>query len=397
MPSFYVLEKRRRPMKILHLADTHIGKKVNGYSMVEDQKYILEKVYEIIEAEKVDRVVVAGDVYDKSIPVVEAVEALNDFLKKLSDMGVKTYIISGNHDSSARLEFGSDLMKNSGIYIAKKFNGKIEVVHDKDEYGDIDFYLLPFIKPVDVKHYYGESYEPEAFNSYDSAMKVVMENTSVDESKRNIILSHQFVVGADVSGSEDSPVMVGGVDQIGKDNYEKFDYVALGHIHRSQKIQENIRYSGTLLKYSFGEANQTKEVLIVDMKEKGNIEYKTIPLVPLHDMKEVTGIYDKLTLNEFYMSDDKGFDREDYLKIVLEDESDIPGALNVLRSIYPNLMELGYKRNNGVSINITDGAIKAEQKSPLELVCEFFKKQYNKDLNQDQIKYINEIVEKWED
>lgn len=375
-------------MRFLHLADLHIGKKVNGFSMLEDQRYIFQEILKIIDERKVDAVLIAGDVYDKSIPSAEAVVLFNDFLNDLAGRNLKVFVISGNHDSVERISFGSDLIRMSHVYMSKSFSGVPEKVSLKDSFGEIHIYMLPFIKPAMVKHIY----EDVEISGYNEAMAYVMEKTDVDEKERNILMAHQFVSGGSRCESED--ISVGGIDEVSAENFLKFDYVALGHLHGPQYIKnEAIRYSGTPLKYSFSEVKHKKSALIVDIREKGNIELETIPLVPLHDMTEIRGKYNELMSKDFY----KGMDTLDYIHITLTDEEDIVNALELLRTVYPNIMKLDYDNQRTRSNQDISGAEEVEGKAPLDLFGEFFELQNNQPMSEEQTAFMEELIEKvWE-
>ena len=377
-------------MKFIHLSDLHLGKRVNEFSMLEDQEYILTKIINIIDDQKPDGVIIAGDVYDKSVPSAEAVELFDDFLVKLSNRNLKVFVISGNHDSAERIAFGGRLMDKSGIYMSPVYDGKIEPITVSDNFGDVNIYMLPFVKPANVRRFYPES----EISSYTDAIKTIVDDMSIDESKRNILITHQFVTGASRTESED--ISVGGTDNVDASVFEMFDYVALGHIHRSQKCtSEYIRYSGTPLKYSFSEANDKKEVVILDIKDKGTIELSFVPLVPKRDMVEIKGKYDELTLKSFYENTSY---IEDYMHITLTDEDDIPDVLTKLRVIYKNIMKLDYdnqRTRHSVEIN---GADNVERKSPFEHFGEFYEMQNGQALSEEQSEFMTEIIEQiWGD
>lgn len=377
-------------MKFIHLSDLHLGKRVNEFSMLEDQEYILTKIINIIDDQKPDGVIIAGDVYDKSVPSAEAVELFDDFLVKLSNRNLKVFVISGNHDSAERIAFGGRLMDKSGIYMSPVYDGKIEPITVSDNFGDVNIYMLPFVKPANVRRFYPES----EISSYTDAIKTIVDDMNIDESKRNILITHQFVTGASRTESED--ISVGGTDNVDASVFEKFDYVALGHIHRSQKCTSDyIRYSGTPLKYSFSEANDKKEVVVLDIKDKGTIELSFVPLVPKRDMVEIKGKYDELTLKSFYENTSY---IEDYMHITLTDEDDIPDVLTKLRVIYKNIMKLDYdnqRTRHSVEIN---GADNVERKSPFEHFGEFYEMQNGQALSEEQSEFMTEIIEQiWGD
>ena len=370
-------------MRFLHLADLHIGKRVNGFSMIEDQKFVFEQVYNVIENEKIDGIIMAGDIYDKPVPSAEAVKLFDEMLTRLVSINLPIFVISGNHDSAERIGFGSDILSAAKVYMSRVYNGNLQKIELEDDYGKINVYLLPFIKPATVKNIYKEA----EMKDYDDALEYVLSQEKIDETKRNVIVSHQFVTGAMRSESEE--VSVGGLDNVSVENYEAFDYVALGHIHRAQQMgRESARYAGTLLKYSFSEEKHNKSMTIVDLKEKGNIEIKEIPVKPLHDLKTIKGKFSKITSEEFY----KELKKEDYYRAVLTDEDDILNAIGKLKSIYPNLMSMEYDNTRTRSYSVVDNVETGETKSPLDYFEEFFEKQNGRKMSEKQRNYLLEIL-----
>lgn len=377
-------------MKFIHLSDLHLGKRLNEFSLLEDQEYILTKIINIIDDEKPQAVIIAGDVYDKSVPSAEAVELFDDFLVRLSKRELKVLVISGNHDSAERIAFGGRLMDKSGIFMSPVYSGKVEPVTLDDEYGDINFYLLPFVKPANVRRFYPES----EIISYTDAIKTVVCDMAINTEQRNVLITHQFVTGASRTESED--VSVGGTDNVDVSAFDGFDYVALGHIHKSQKCgSEYVRYCGTPLKYSFSEAKDNKTVTVVDIKRKGNIELSFIPLTPKRDMVELKGTYEELTDKSFY--ENTTYD-EDYIHITLTDEEDIPDVLAKLRVIYKNMMGLSYDNTRTRHSAEIDGAENVKDKPPIELFGEFYEMQNGKPMSEEQISFMNDIIERvWGD
>lgn len=377
-------------MKIIHLADLHIGKRVNEFSMIDDQKYILNQILEIIDKEKPDAVIIAGDVYDKQVPSIEAVELLDSFISDISKRKTTTFIISGNHDSSERLAFGSSLMAMGKIYISPVYNGKISKYTLKNDFGSANFYLLPFVKPSHVKRFFPD----EKIESYTDAIKVVVDNLKLDSSEINILIAHQFVTGA--SRTESEEISVGGLDNVDASVFEDFDYVALGHIHRPQKIgTERIRYCGTPLKYSFSEVNDTKSVSIIEINSKEDFNLRMIPLIPKRDMRKIRGTYEELTTKNSY----ENTNTDDYIHVTLTDEFNVADAIQKLRVIYKNIMKLEYdnmRTRESRKINLDDMVI--ENKNPLEIFSEFYKLQNNKEMNDEQKEIIKKIMEEvWEE
>ena len=377
-------------MKIIHLADLHIGKRVNEFSMIDDQKYILNQILEIIDKEKPDALIIAGDVYDKQVPSIEAVELLDSFISDISKRKTTTFIISGNHDSAERLAFGSSLMAMGKIYISPVYNGKISKYTLKDDFGSANFYLLPFVKPNHVKRFFPD----EKIESYTDAIKVVVDNLKLDTSEINILIAHQFVTGA--SRTESEEISVGGLDNVDASVFEDFDYVALGHIHRPQKIGiERIRYCGTPLKYSFSEVNDTKSVSIIEINSKEDFNLRMISLIPKRDMRKIRGTYEELTTKNSY----ENTNTDDYIHVTLTDEFNVADAIQKLRVIYKNIMKLEYdnmRTRESRKINLDDMVI--ENKNPLEIFSEFYKLQNNKEMDDEQKEIIKKIMEEvWEE
>ena len=376
-------------MKLIHLSDLHIGKRVNEFSMIEDQKYILGQILNIIDETKPDGVIIAGDVYDKTTPSEEAVHLLNDFICQLAARKMKTFIISGNHDSAERLAFGAQLIGETGIHISPVYNGETVKFTLQDDFGNVNIFMLPFIKPAHVRRYY-----PDAeIITYTDAVRVAVENMNVDTAERNIIVTHQFVTGAQGSDSEEKSL--GGSDNVEVNVFDCFDYVALGHIHGPQRMtRDTVRYCGTPLKYSFSEADHKKSVTIVEMGEKGNVEISTVPLVPLRDMRIVKGTYNEIAHRANYQHTNT----DDYIEIVLIDEEDIPDAIGRLRVIYPNIMSLKYDNKRTAHNQEIGAAENVEEKQPIELFAELYQLQNNQSMTDQQYSFMQQLIEKiWED
>lgn len=400
-------------MKFMHISDLHIGKRVNGFSMLEDQRYILGQILAIADREKTDGIWIAGDIYDKTVPSAEAVGLFDDFLTAISARGIRCFIISGNHDSPERIAFGARLMERSGVYLSPVFGGEIEPVSLQDEYGELRIYLLPFLKPAHVR----QAYPDAQIESFQDALAEVIGRicpecaerpgtedtettgstatgrTAWDAGCRNVLLAHQFVAGAARCESEE--MSVGGLDQVSADLFRAFDYVALGHIHTPQQIgRENIRYCGTPLKYSFSEAGTEKSVTIVELREKGTVEIRPVALRPLRDMRKIRGTYMELTARETY----QGTAVEDYLQVTLTDEEDVPGALGKLRSIYPNIMKLEYDNQRTRANHAIEAGEDPGQKQPLELFAELYELQNNQPMSEEQRTFAQQLIEKiWEE
>ncbi|MGN0328398.1 MAG: exonuclease SbcCD subunit D [Lachnospira sp.] len=372
-------------MKLMHISDLHLGKKIFEYSMIEDQRYILKQILGIVDSEKTDGVIIAGDVYDKPVPTTEAVELLDDFLKCLVERKQKIFIISGNHDSAERIAFASSILKESGVFVAPVFDGNISPINMKNENEECNIYMLPFVKPSTVRNVY----ENAEIVDYTDAIRSVIEHIDLDKSKNNILVMHQFVTGALVCDSEEKSV--GGLDDVSGEVLKDFDYVALGHIHGPQRVgRDSIRYCGTPLKYSFSEVNHKKCVTILDIKEKGNINIDTVPLIPRKDLYEIKGTYDEITSRQFY--EGKDF-KEGYLHVTLTDEDDIPEAISKLRSIYPYIMKLNYD-NTRTRVSGEIGASEnVQEKTPIELFSELYVLQNGVELTKDQQEYMADMIE----
>lgn len=370
-------------MKIIHLSDLHIGKRVHEFSMIEDQKYILEQILSIIEEEKPDGVILAGDLYDKPVPPAEAVSVLDGFLTKLADQTCMALAVSGNHDSAERIAFGSRLMRERGVYMSPVYDGTTEPVTVRDSFGEIAIYLLPFLKPAVARRFF----DGEEINTYQEAVCAAVSRMKLDPQKRNVLVAHQFVTGAVRCESEE--LSVGGLDQVDASLFQAFDYVALGHIHSPQHVgRKEVRYCGTPLKYSFSEAGQKKSVTVVELKEKGNVAIRTVPLTPLRDMRMIRGTYMEVTDRSFYQDTNT----DDYIHITLTDEEDIPDGMQKLRTVYPNLMRLEYDNQRTRIHQSVEGAEAVEEKSEVELFEEFFMLQNNQPMGKEQEAFVRALV-----
>lgn len=376
-------------MKLIHLSDLHLGKRVNEFSMLEDQQYILTEILQIIDREKPNGVMIAGDVYDKSVPSAEAVALLDDFLVRLAKRDLQVFLISGNHDSPERMAFGGRLMAQSGVHLAPVYDGKVSPITLTDEYGPVNLYLLPFLKPAHVRRCFPE----REILTYTDALAAAIEAMGVDPAQRNVLVTHQFVTGAARCDSEE--ISVGGTDNVDVSVFEPFDYVALGHIHGPQQVgRETVRYCGTPLKYSFSEAKHQKSVTVVELGEKGAVSVRTVPLTPMRDLAELRGTYEELTFRGFYQG--RSYPR-DYVHITLTDEEDIPDAVSKLRIIYPNLMKLDYDNKRTRAGIVLEGA-EDQQRSPLELLEEFYEKQNGQPMGEEQRAFAKNLMERiWEE
>lgn len=376
-------------MKLIHLSDIHLGKRVNEFSMLEDQAYILKKILAVVDEEKPNGVLIAGDVYDKSVPSTEAVQLFDDFLVGLAERKLPVFIISGNHDSPERLSFANRLIDAVGIHLAPVYNGVVEPITLSDEYGPVNVYMLPFIKPAHVRGFFPDT----EITSYSDAVAAAIGRMNIDKTQRNVLITHQFVTGAQRSDSEE--LSVGGTDNIGAEVFCDFDYVALGHIHGPQNMDSGrIRYCGSPLKYSFSEAAQQKSVTVAELKEKGTLEIHTVPLIPRRDMVELKGSYQQLTLRKFYENTTY---QEDYTHITLTDEEDIPDAVAKLRAVYHNLMKLDYDNTRTRHSAAISGAENVETRSPIDLFAEFYELQNGLPMSAEQTELMASLIEKiWE-
>ena len=365
-------------MKFLHISDLHIGKRVNEFSMIEDQKYILRQIKEIALEKQVDAVMIAGDIYDKPVPSAEAVQLFDQFLTGLADCGKKVFAVSGNHDSAERIAFGAQLMSSREVYVSPVYDGEVRCVTCQDAYGELCIWLLPFIRPAVVRHAWrkvtegisigkkdagtkqdlAQEDDVETVETYQDALQFVVSHMPVDASKRNILVAHQFVTGA--SRCESEEVSVGGLDQIGAEVFDVFDYVALGHI-----------------------------VVVMEIKEKGDIFIEKVPLKPLRDLRKIRGTYMELMSKDFY----EGTETDDYLQITLTDEEDVPDGMAKLRTVYPNLMQLVYDNSRTRQSRQVEVTEHVEQKSEMELFEEFYEIQNNQQMSEEQQDFVRELME----
>lgn len=370
-------------MKLIHLSDLHLGKRVNDFPMLEDQAYILDRILEIIDTQRPDAVLIAGDIYDKTIPSTEAVALLDDFLVKLADRSLAVLLISGNHDSPERLSFANRLMAERGVHIAPVYHGEVTPITLKDACGPVDFWLLPFLKPAHIRRFFPE----EGVESYTDAMACAIRHMPLDPARRNVLVTHQFVTGAERCESEE--ISIGGTDNVDVCVFSPFDYVALGHLHGPQNVGgEKVRYCGTPLKYSFSEVRHQKSVTVVELGAKGTLDVHTVPLVPKRDMVELRGSFAQIKSPDFY----RQVDRNAYARVVLTDENDIYDAMGQLRLIYPNLMRLDYDnlRTRSSAAELEEVDVKRD---PLELFADFYQQQNHQPMSEEQRNYLKELLE----
>ena len=375
-------------MKLVHLADLHLGKKVNEFSMIDDQEYILKEIINIIDDEKTDGVLVAGDVFDRPIPSEEAIKLWDDFLNAMAKRNIQVFAISGNHDSAVRFAEHTSLMDSTGIHLSPEYNGKTKKYQIEKQGVKVNIYLLPFIKPIHVRHYFPD----EDINNYTDACRVAIENMQVNKEELNILIAHQFVTGATRCDSEE--ISVGGLDNVDVTVFEDFDYVALGHIHGKQTIgRDTIRYSGTPLKYSFSEKNHVKSVTVIEIDSKKDISVREVILTPRRDMAEIRGKCSDLIQG----ISNENVDANDYLQVVLTDENDVPNAMSDLRRVYPNIMKLSYDNTRTREDRSLELNRDVEKKSPIDLFKEFYENQNNQSLTDEQREFMEELIEEiWE-
>jgi exonuclease SbcD len=372
-------------MKLLHLSDLHLGKRMHEFSMLEDQAYILDEILSIVDVEAPDGILLAGDIYDKSTPSAEAVALFDRFLGQLAQRGQTVCIISGNHDSPERLAFGSSIMAGSGIHLSPVYDGTVTPVTLTDAFGPVDIFLLPFLKPAQVRRFF-----PDAeITSYTDALACAIDHLPLDPDRRSVLVTHQFVTGASRCDSEE--VSVGGSDNVDAAVFAPFSYVALGHIHGPQNVgTERIRYCGTPLKYSFSEARQEKSVTVVELGVGEDLTIRTVPLHPLRDLLEIRGTYLEVTARSFY----EQFDREAYLHVTLTDEEDVPEALGRLRVIYPHLAKLDYDNHRTRAKTVLTADTDLDRKSPLTLFSEFYQQQNDQPMSDEQTAFVTGLMEK---
>lgn len=375
-------------MKILHIGDLHIGKIVNDFSMIQDQEYILEQILTMIEEQKIEVLLIAGDVYDKTVPSEEAVRVLDSFLCRLSEKNIETFLISGNHDSDERLHFGSSLFEKNKIHIYAKYDGHLYKRECQDEFGKVNIYLLPFVKASQVKHFYPE----EKIESYEDAVRVVLSKTQIDRAERNILVAHQFVIGKGsepiLSGSEGAAVLhVGTIEKIGADCFKDFDYVALGHIHSPQQIgRETIRYAGSPLKYSFSEVNHSKSVPIVTLGDKKEVSVELAELKPLRDMRHLKGTMKQL-LNPEHISA-----QDDYIYVTLTDEEPVNDAMSIFQQYYPNTMQIAYDNAHTRQMEHVDITKVTKERSYAELISDFYRMMYGCEMSGEELQLMKEVA-----
>lgn len=377
----------------MHLADLHLGKRVNGFSMMEDQEYILNRILEIMEEEQPDGLLIAGDVYDKTIPPAEAVRLMDDFLTAVAAKNVPVFLISGNHDSAERVAFGHQLMQGSGIWISPVYDGTIRHHTLEDRWGEVNIYLVPFLRPSVVRSFF-----PDAeIGDYTDALGTILEGLQLDTSQRNVVLAHQFVTaaGALPETCDSEQLSVGGLDRVDGSVFSPFDYTALGHLHGPQRVgSETIRYAGSPLKYSFSELHQKKSVTVAELREKGVTEIRQIPLQPRREMIELRGTFEEILAE----ARQKGEPRTDYYHMILTDETDVVDALSRLREYYPNIMLLDYDNRRTRSQKEVEQLERVDERTPGELFAALYEQQNGQEMDSDRKEYLDGLIrEIWEE
>lgn len=380
-------------MKLMHLADLHLGKRVNGFSMMEDQEYILNRILEIMEEEQPDGLLIAGDVYDKTIPPAEAVRRMDDFLTAVAEKHVPVFLISGNHDSAERVAFGHQLMQGSGIWISPVYDGTIRHHTLEDRWGEVNIYLIPFLRPSVVRSFFPDV----EIEDYTDALRTIIEDLQVDTSRRNVVLAHQFVTaaGALPETCDSEQLSVGGLDRVDGSVFSPFDYTALGHLHGPQRVgSETIRYAGSPLKYSFSELHQKKSVTVAELRAKGETEIRQIPLQPRREMIELRGTFEEI-LEEARTT---GVPQTDYYHMILTDETDVVDALSRLREYYPNIMLLDYDNRRTRSQKEVEQLDRVEERTPGELFAALYEQQNGQEMDSDRKEYLDGLIrEIWEE
>lgn len=386
-------------MKVLHISDLHIGKRVNGMSMRDDQRYILRQILDIAEKRQASVLLIAGDVYDKASPSAEAVTVFDAFLTDAVAAGLRVLAIPGNHDSAERIAYAQGLLEKQGVCLPPVYAGEVERVELEDEHGSVEFWLLPFLKPGDVRRFFPDE---EIGDDYSAALRAVLGACAIDQGKRNVVLSHQLVTAYGTAPDRaDDEIKLGGMDNVDVSVYDAFDYVALGHVHRPQCVgRDTVRYSGSPLKYSFSEARYGKSAALIELGEKkpGDdvgecVSFEPIPLVPLHDVREVRGtLADVLAMGTAHDAS------QDYLHITLSDEHPQLDAMAKIHEVFPNAMMLDYD-NVTVLIDRPQTQLTADPDSmdTLDLFSAFYESQVGNPLDNEQRDFARKLIAKVED
>ena len=372
-------------MILAHISDLHLGKSLHNFSLIEDQDYILDQIAGILVEKKVDVLIIAGDVYDKNVAPEAGIRVLRKFLGRLVEAKIKVMIISGNHDSAERLTFGGEFMTEKGIYFSKVYDGMIEPITFTDSFGPVNFYLLPFIKPSTVQHYF----EDEEIDSWDAAVRCAVKHMNINTSERNIIIAHQNIMSAERCESEE--IYIGGQDAVSDEIFKDFDYTALGHIHRQQKIGKyNVMFSGTPLKYSTSEFDHKKVMPLISLGEKGRVDIDLIDLLPKRDLRKITGRLDDI----MSMAAKDPNNHEDFIDITLTDENEVMDAISTLRSVYPNVLKISYENMATRAAEEIEKLGKLDKQNPQEIFEKFFNSRRGREMTAEEKEYMNSLIEK---
>ena len=372
-------------MKIAHISDLHLGKSLYNYSLTEDQDYILDQITGILVEKKVEVLIIAGDVYDKNVAPEAGLKVLRKFLNRLVEAKIKVLIISGNHDSAERLTFGAEFMTEKGIYFSKVYDGTIEPVTFEDDFGPVNFYLLPFVKPSTVQHYY----EDKTISTYEDAVRCAVEHMNVNYSERNVAIAHQNIMNAERCESEE--IIIGFQDAVSDEVFKDFDYTALGHIHKQQKIgKHNVMFSGTPLKYSTSEFTHKKVMPLITLGEKGKVDIELIPLEPKRDLRQITGTLDEI----MKASKEDPNNHEDFIDVILTNENEVMDAMATLRTVYPNVLKITYDNKASRAAENIERLGTVDKKNPLEIFEAFYKSRIGEDMDDQKKEYIHSLIEK---
>ena len=375
-------------MKLMHIGDLHLGKSLGDFDLIEDQEYLLDQLLEIVEKQDVDAVLIAGDIYDKAIPSEAATRMLDYFLSSLAEKNAYVYIVSGNHDSDERLNYGSNLFETNHIFISTKYNGSLYKQTLKIGKDEVDIYLLPFVKASQVRHFL-----PDAkIESYDDAVRAILDKANIDESRKNVLVAHQFVMGKSedpkLSGSESLGTQsVGTIEKIGYDCFDVFDYVALGHIHSPQQVgRKEVRYSGSPLKYSLSEVNNEKSVPLITVNGKGKVEIELIPVKPMRNMRHLKGkikdLLDKANITA----------PQDFIYATLTDEEIVSDAMGIFQQVYPNTVKIDYDNSHTREIEQVDISKIADNRSFAELISDFYRQMYSCEISEEEMDVMRSVA-----
>lgn len=375
-------------MKLLHIGDLHLGKSLGEFDLIKDQEALLDQLLEIAEAESVDALLIAGDVYDKSIPSEAATRLLDHFLSRAAESRLPVYMISGNHDSEERLNYGSHLFAANHIFIATKYKGSLYKQTLRKGQEEVDLYLLPFVKASQVRHYLPEA----GIESYEDAVRAILEQAEIDTTRQNVLVAHQFVTGRsqdpELGGSESLGTQsVGLVEKIGYDCFDDFDYVALGHIHSPQQVgRAEVRYAGSPLKYSLSEVQNKKSVSLITLSGKGQVEVTLIPVRPLRDMRHLKGKMKEL------LDPSQITNTQDFIYVTLTDEEFHSDAMGIFQQIYPYTVKIDYDNSHTREVEQVDISKIAENRSFEELIRDFYSQIYGGGISEEEMDVMRAVA-----